>query len=224
MQVGPRQFQASSKDKLEIISHNTAKISKIIWLSFQYQDPLVDIERAETRKNARCQNSDMRFSIRTGIPGEASASAIWFRNRGPFDRKPCDLMTRAVTVSAATAEQTHFGMFARFGAASRSARLPTPLSFVFLSTTASSSTPSKFQLQRMAAKDLVEVIEFSQNSGYGHNSRIIWSQKTIAENKVVIFSKSWCPYCQKVKTLFAAEFPDVHPEILEYVFSSDSRT
>ncbi|KAG5636541.1 hypothetical protein H0H81_007708 [Sphagnurus paluster] len=37
----------------------------------------------------------------------------------------------------------------------------------------------------------------------------------IQENKVVIFSKSWCPYCKKAKSLFAKEFPDVEAKVYE---------
>ncbi|KAF5312111.1 hypothetical protein D9619_002434 [Psilocybe cf. subviscida] len=77
-----------------------------------------------------------------------------------------------------------------------SSRLPSTLSFaLFSSTTASSSTPSAYQLRKMSAKDFVE--------------------STIADNKVVIFSKSWCPYCKKTKALFAEKFKDVTPLILE---------
>jgi glutaredoxin 3 len=42
-------------------------------------------------------------------------------------------------------------------------------------------------------------------------------QDTINDNKVTIFSKSYCPYCKSVKQLFASEFPDVKPTIYEYV-------
>ncbi|EKM84340.1 hypothetical protein AGABI1DRAFT_82018 [Agaricus bisporus var. burnettii JB137-S8] len=38
----------------------------------------------------------------------------------------------------------------------------------------------------MAAKDIVE--------------------KAISENKIAIFSKSWCPYCKKAKTLLSQEY------------------
>lgn len=34
------------------------------------------------------------------------------------------------------------------------------------------------------------------------NANQSFIQKTIRENKVVVFSKSWCPYCSKVKDLF----------------------
>ncbi|TFK21281.1 glutaredoxin [Coprinopsis marcescibilis] len=38
---------------------------------------------------------------------------------------------------------------------------------------------------------------------------------TITKNQVVIFSKSYCPYCKRTKALFAASFPELEPEILE---------
>ncbi|KJA28333.1 hypothetical protein HYPSUDRAFT_211692 [Hypholoma sublateritium FD-334 SS-4] len=38
---------------------------------------------------------------------------------------------------------------------------------------------------------------------------------SISSNKVAIFSKSYCPYCKKVKKLFAEEFPNVEPKIYE---------
>jgi len=38
---------------------------------------------------------------------------------------------------------------------------------------------------------------------------------SIAENKVIIFSKSWCPYCKKVKGLFNDKFPDIKPHVIE---------
>ena len=45
-------------------------------------------------------------------------------------------------------------------------------------------------------------------------------QSTIAENKITIFSKSWCPYCKKTKDLFARDFADVETKIIEYVVHS----
>ena len=43
------------------------------------------------------------------------------------------------------------------------------------------------------------------------------SQAAIANNTITIFSKTYCPYCRRAKSLFASEFPDVKTEILEYV-------
>ncbi|KAF8167225.1 thioredoxin-like protein [Crassisporium funariophilum] len=76
-----------------------------------------------------------------------------------------------------------------------SSRLPTTLSFALFSTTASSSNPSPAQIQRMDTKQFVEA--------------------TIADNKVAIFSKSYCPYCKRVKELFKTQFPDVKPTVYE---------
>ncbi|TFK94938.1 glutaredoxin [Polyporus arcularius HHB13444] len=47
----------------------------------------------------------------------------------------------------------------------------------------------------MAVKDLVE--------------------NTISENKIAIFSKSYCPYCKRAKSLLTSKFPDVQTKILE---------
>ncbi|KAJ7510511.1 glutaredoxin, partial [Mycena galericulata] len=41
------------------------------------------------------------------------------------------------------------------------------------------------------------------------------NQKTIADNKITIFSRSWCPYCKRAKALFAEEFPDEKALVLE---------
>jgi protein-disulfide isomerase len=42
-------------------------------------------------------------------------------------------------------------------------------------------------------------------------------KKQIADNKVVIFSKSYCPYCKRVKGLFASEFSEEKPVVFECV-------
>ncbi|TFY68597.1 hypothetical protein EVJ58_g921 [Rhodofomes roseus] len=47
----------------------------------------------------------------------------------------------------------------------------------------------------MAAKDLVE--------------------STITENKIAIFSKSYCPYCRRAKALLTSQFPNVPTKIYE---------
>ncbi|RXW14058.1 hypothetical protein EST38_g11795 [Candolleomyces aberdarensis] len=39
---------------------------------------------------------------------------------------------------------------------------------------------------------------------------------TVEKNPIVIFSKSWCPYCKKAKNLLATEFKDVPATIFEY--------
>ncbi|KAI0673579.1 glutaredoxin [Trametes maxima] len=47
----------------------------------------------------------------------------------------------------------------------------------------------------MAVKDLVE--------------------STISDNKIAIFSKSYCPYCRRAKTLLQSKYPDVQTKIYE---------
>ncbi|KAI0286860.1 thioredoxin-like protein [Russula aff. rugulosa BPL654] len=74
-------------------------------------------------------------------------------------------------------------------------------SALFSTSTASSSNPSSRQLKDMAVKDLVT--------------------QTIAENRIVIFSKSYCPYCKRAKDLFATNFPDVHVKVLELDLRDD---
>jgi len=39
--------------------------------------------------------------------------------------------------------------------------------------------------------------------------------KAIAENAVVVFSKTWCPYSKKAKNLLKDKYPEVTPEIFE---------
>ncbi|KAG6891631.1 hypothetical protein C0992_001316 [Termitomyces sp. T32_za158] len=41
------------------------------------------------------------------------------------------------------------------------------------------------------------------------------AQTAILDNKVAIFSKSYCPYCKKAKALFKDEFPDVETTVYE---------
>ncbi|KAI0275144.1 glutaredoxin [Gloeopeniophorella convolvens] len=45
--------------------------------------------------------------------------------------------------------------------------------------------------------------------------------KLVAENQVVIFSKSWCPYCKRAKALFAQTYTDAKVEIVELDERSD---
>lgn len=42
-------------------------------------------------------------------------------------------------------------------------------------------------------------------------------QNSVAENKIVIFSKTWCPYCRRAKTLLTSKFPKAQTKILECV-------
>jgi len=72
---------------------------------------------------------------------------------------------------------------------------------MFSTSSVSSSNPSPRQLKEMSAKDLVN--------------------QTVADNRVVIFSKSYCPYCASAKDLFSAKFPDVHIKVLELDLRDD---
>ncbi|KAF9055727.1 glutaredoxin [Panaeolus papilionaceus] len=37
----------------------------------------------------------------------------------------------------------------------------------------------------------------------------------ISSNKITVFSKTWCPYCKRVKGLLSQKFPDVETKIIE---------
>ncbi|KAA1471455.1 glutaredoxin [Dentipellis sp. KUC8613] len=39
--------------------------------------------------------------------------------------------------------------------------------------------------------------------------------EAIDQNKIAIFSKSYCPYCRRAKALFAESFPDVETVVFE---------
>ena len=45
-------------------------------------------------------------------------------------------------------------------------------------------------------------------------------QNAINNNTIAIFSKTWCPYCKRAKTLLTSEFKDVQTQILEYALRS----
>jgi len=74
-------------------------------------------------------------------------------------------------------------------------------SALYPASPASSSSPSPRQLKEMVVKDFVN--------------------QTIAQNRVVIFSKSYCPYCTRAKDLFATVFPEVEAEVLELDIRDD---
>ncbi|KAJ7723296.1 glutaredoxin [Mycena maculata] len=40
-------------------------------------------------------------------------------------------------------------------------------------------------------------------------------ETAINENKIIIFSKSTCPYCRRAKALFATEYPDETAVVVE---------
>jgi thiol-disulfide isomerase/thioredoxin len=52
-------------------------------------------------------------------------------------------------------------------------------------------------------------LEYADDDGDGQNA--------IADNKVVIFAKSWCGYCRRAKQLFVDEYPDVKAAVYECV-------
>ena len=65
----------------------------------------------------------------------------------------------------------------------------------------------------MAVKDLVEVrLLYLYAFGTDCESRL---QNAISENKITIFSKSYCPYCRRAKSLLTSKFPDVQTKIIE---------
>jgi len=37
----------------------------------------------------------------------------------------------------------------------------------------------------------------------------------VAGNTIVVFSKSWCPYCKKAKALLATEYAEIEPIVFE---------
>ncbi|KAH7886447.1 glutaredoxin [Phlebopus sp. FC_14] len=40
-------------------------------------------------------------------------------------------------------------------------------------------------------------------------------ESTIKSNKIVVFSKSWCPYCKATKSYFATKYPEEKVEVVE---------
>ena len=40
-------------------------------------------------------------------------------------------------------------------------------------------------------------------------------QSTISNNRIVIFSKSWCPHCDAAKELFKSNYKDEEPFVVE---------
>lgn len=72
----------------------------------------------------------------------------------------------------------------------------------------------------MSVKQIVEVCQNSRNFYILVLLSSSDTQDAIKDNKVAIFSKSYCPYCRSVKQLFASEFPDVKPTVYEYAPST----
>ncbi|KAF9262538.1 glutaredoxin [Marasmius fiardii PR-910] len=40
-------------------------------------------------------------------------------------------------------------------------------------------------------------------------------ESIIQENKVAVFSKSWCPFCHSAKSLFTSNFPNASIKVIE---------
>ncbi|KAG9011273.1 glutaredoxin [Tulasnella sp. JGI-2019a] len=40
-------------------------------------------------------------------------------------------------------------------------------------------------------------------------------ESAISDNQIVIFSKSYCPYCKRAKALFSEQYPDKKTQIYE---------
>lgn len=45
-------------------------------------------------------------------------------------------------------------------------------------------------------------------------------QNSISDNTIVVFSKTWCPYCKRAKNLLTSKFPEAQTKILECASSS----
>ena len=75
----------------------------------------------------------------------------------------------------------------------------------------------------MASVDVKSFVDVRIRTSYGYDWRLLIGgcyQSTIADNKVAIFSKSWCPYCKQAKKLFADSYQDEQPKIIECVIVS----
>lgn len=54
------------------------------------------------------------------------------------------------------------------------------------------------------------------SSSANHNSDLkTMIQDTISNHDVVIYSKTYCPYCRSVKSLFSGNFPHVKTSVVE---------
>ncbi|KIN99938.1 hypothetical protein M404DRAFT_154017 [Pisolithus tinctorius Marx 270] len=70
-------------------------------------------------------------------------------------------------------------------------------------------------------KDFVEVSTQLLPSPQTSADDDCFRQNTINNNKVVIFSKSYCPYCAETKQLFKSKFSGVKVEVIELDGRSD---
>ncbi|KAJ7800091.1 hypothetical protein B0H13DRAFT_2165289 [Mycena leptocephala] len=62
---------------------------------------------------------------------------------------------------------------------------------------------------------LSSLFKFFTSTGSVSQAEIMPSKSLSSENKIMIFSKSHCPYCKRAKALFAKEFPDEKPVVFE---------
>jgi hypothetical protein len=71
----------------------------------------------------------------------------------------------------------------------------------------------------MAVKDNVEVRTRPPVGPSVVLSRSLRAQSTIASKKIVIYSKSYCPYCRRAKQLIQSDFADAETVIVECVLA-----
>jgi glutaredoxin 3 len=63
----------------------------------------------------------------------------------------------------------------------------------------------------------VSRIVFTSPNGARTDLLVSLLQNAVDGNTVVVFSKSWCPYCKRAKALLASGYPEVKPVIIECV-------
>ena len=88
-------------------------------------------------------------------------------------------------------------------------------------TSSTFSSPTVHGQQQMSVKTIVDVsvlFNFLPFLFDAHGYRCRYgSQAAIADNTVALFSKSYCPYCRRAKSLFQSQFPNVPVKVYEYV-------
>ena len=75
----------------------------------------------------------------------------------------------------------------------------------------------------MSVKQFVEVSVYSLCSVLKVAYALL-SQASIHDHKIVVFSKSWCPYSRRAKKLLAEEYSGEDIHIIEYVLAPFLRT
>ncbi|CAK5268658.1 unnamed protein product [Mycena citricolor] len=79
----------------------------------------------------------------------------------------------------------------------------------------------RYSSRTMSAQEITEVrTTMSLASRYPTNSAL-GAQNEIGSHKITIFTRSWCPYCRAVTSLFSSEFPEEAPHIVELESRSD---